>query len=293
MKKRISIILSAVTVLFCAFTIVFFTRGNAAMDNTHGNKLQHVNDESVYITEPPENKGKVPAHVRWEPMLGYYILKDAKYDPNTKSFIIPDEGLLSTADPNNEQARIDDWMSKNKNTKDEFLASLAAYETKKETVLSGSSRYLPEKDDSITEGIIPLGIPYLNDMMDMVMNKKLFDVPLTYAIGQITGTDCQPQGMSYDDYEQTHDQWRSNMKSLLGGVEQAVINGDDLSKYGVFVLPYLSDMSADRLEIFQAKNVILLQKLNISSDILSNRNEWTSNNSALISEIKGCIDSYK
>jgi hypothetical protein len=262
------------------------------MDTTHGNTLQHVNDETVNIPEPPENKGKVPDHIRWEPMLGCYILKDATYDSNTKSFNIPDGGLLSTADPDNENIRIDDWMSKNKSTKDKFLASLVAYETKKETVLTDFSRYDPSNDDSVTEGLIPLGIPYLNNMMDMVMNKKLFDVPLTYAIGQITGTDCQPKGMSYDDYEQTHNQWRSNMKDLLGGVEKAVKNGDDLSKYGLFVLPYLDQVDKTRAQNFQSKYAKLLQKGGATSDILSDP-QWLVNNGALVNQIKKCIDAYK
>lgn len=290
MKKNICIILSAFTVLLFTFTVVYLTRGNAAIDSTHGNTLQHINDESVNIPEPPENKGKVPNHIRWEPMLGCYILKDAKYDPDKKSFIIPDEGLNYAVDQNNEAASQIDWLAKNKDTKDKFLASLVAYETKKETVLTNSSQYFPDKDDTVTEGIVPLGIPYLNSMMDMVMNKKLFDVPLTYAIGQITGTDCQPTDMSYDDYEQTHDQWRSNMKNLLGGVEKAVKNGDDLSSYGLFILPYMDQLDVTRKQKFQDKYATLLQKSGTASDLSDP--QW-STNSALVNQIKTCIDTFK
>lgn len=292
MKRKLCIILSAVTVIFCAFTVVLLTKGKADGDSTHGNTLQNVYDESVSIPEPPENKGKVPAHIRWEPMLGCYIRNDVKYDPNTKSFIVPDEGLLSTADPDNENIRIDDWMAKNKNTKDKFLTSLVAYETKKETVLTDSSRYFPDKDDSVMKGIVPLGIPYLNDMMDMVMNQKLFDIPLTYAIGQITGTNCQPTGMFYDGYEQTHDQWRSNMKDLLGSVEKAVKSGEDLDKYGLLILPFLDQIDKTRAQKFQDKFADLLQRSGVMTSILSDP-QWLANNGAVVSQLRRCIDTYK
>lgn len=304
-KKNISIILSIFTVFLCIATAVFILAENNkvsyASDEQNVNTLDYVADESVYIPEPEENIGKAPDHTRWEPMLGIYVVKEMYYDPETRSFMLPEDWDIAegTETEDNENIRIEAWLEVHSASESALYAGLIAYEKSK---LSGSysenynplsSIRLVSDSTVVNQTLIPLGVSYLDGMLDLVMNQKLFDVPLSYSIEQITGVVCQPEGMAYDDYEWTHDQWRANMKALLAGVETAVENGESADAYGLFALPYLVRTDPDALAQFLTDQPDLMMQNGFSMDQASDPAAWAQDNAERISSLKDCVEKYK
>jgi hypothetical protein len=216
----------------------------------------------------------------------------------SRSYADQDSGLTSTmgkaVDSNNETARIEDWMKENSQTTDKLYAGLLAYRKSLEENPSLSSIRLPGDNVVIVNDIIPLGVPYLNEMLDMVMNQKLFDVPLMYSIEQIAGVSCKPENMSFDDYEPTHDAWRANMKDLLENAETAVKNREDISKYGIFALPYVIDDNTNKeLQSYLASQSDILGKSGLAMKNISDGSTWVQDNKDLITQIRNCVNRYK
>jgi len=283
--KRISIIISSIALALCIFTAL------VVVPKAYGNKLpntpDHVYDESVNIPEPMENKGRVPDHIRWEPMLGLYVDKSAYYDAETKSFVFP----MAPGDGiERETNRIYKWIENNRDTKNPLYQILIQYEDSLSAPgQSKSSHRQPNDNIVVQKEMIPSGAKYLDQMMDMVFTEKLFTVPLMYAIEQITSTKCQPVDQLYDDQDEPKEQWRASMKSILSKVEGAVKNNEDLTPYGIFALPYLADKRSDPMTAI----LPAIQKAGISADGTVGTANWITENKDSIETIRRCVEKYK
>jgi hypothetical protein len=294
-QKLIGLILIAFIISLCIITAALGYRGQnniVQASDKPVNTPDYVVDDSVYIPEPKENKGRVPDHIRWEPMLGLYIVKDAYYDPETKSFIIPDH--IVTPEPGDDESlRIDLWIKAHPSPDNTLYAGLIAYKKSLDENCTPSSLRLLDNNKVINDVILPLGIAYLDDMLDMVMNQKLFDEPLTYTIEKVAHVDCQPEGAAFCGYEQTHDIWRSNLKKLLSDVETAVIEREKIDIYGVFALPYLSESNVDLLAAYVVENSNFFKSNGFIMNNADHAVLWIADNKNLLDQIKFCVEKYR
>ncbi len=267
-KNSKKLVILIVIMLFTVFSIV--TAIAVGLDNTtkknndeQTNSLAYIYDESVNILEPIDKAAEIPENIYWEPMLGCYVSKELEYNPKTRSF----EEVLGNVDPKileDENREIYWW----ENEFDENNEAHMAIKLMKENWVSTEKMQSIVDQESFQIHIVPLGIDAIDEFLVMAIDKNIFNKTCLSAIGVIGQVNCTEweslgiDSVSMDDNTYHHELWKRNFYEIMAELNSKNVDIDDIDKYGVFILPYLSESYAKDTDFI---NGIISLKFNIKS----------------------------
>lgn len=256
------------------------------------NTLSYVYDESVNIPEPKDAKN-VPSYVKWEPKLGIYIREDMYYDEKSKRF--KEKEQYNNDLTKRESSRIEEWLKVNKNSNNKLYQAIIRLDQSRSKTLNFSTIYDVKTDPEFKNSIIPLGVEYVPQMLELAFKDNIWNWQMLAAVESITNIKkCLPDDVILDSEPSKHSEWKSKFKYYMKNAKDMVKSEKGIEDLGMFALPLISDEIENGNDRYLSYLSELIPNDNgIKSKSSQELKELINSKSKEVSILRSILESYK
>lgn len=277
-----------------------FSIGIAAYStsNNRSNSLLHVFDETVNIPEPEGTN--VPDYVKWDAKLGCYVLKDFTYNKDEKKYDLKDKENPSYME--SEAYRKEQWLEKNKNTKNKLYLGIFKWMEYKSNNFDFSSIRDLKKDLGFKNSILSLNYSHVKEMLDLMYKEDVWNWEMASAIESLVGINCLPEGVMLDSSESKLKKWKEEFTNKNKFTNDKVKNdkvkdNKEIIECGLLALPVIYD----EFKNGNKKHLEILPELISNAELLkedfskysdNDWEKWFSNNTQKIETMRIIVEYF-